>query len=142
MKQLFTFKRKPKPDVMGFICCETTLNRASFLIESFQQDDLLLPVYLYSTAMMMRNLKKKYSDGIVSECEQHCDRFFLKKYQQFHNINLKERRKEIIGLLENDTYIQDFIEENHLSDEKQILENNFRQWKDVPLLLDDHIKSM
>ena len=136
------FKKKPKPDVMGFICCETSLNRCAFMIDQFHDDSLLYPTYLYSTAMIFKNLEKKYSMEVIVKTQQYCDRFFLKKHKAYTKDQLMTDRGQVMDSLMKDSYVEDYLSFAGIADEKSVVENNLKNWMQTSLLLDDSIKSM
>ncbi len=136
------FKKKPKPDIMGYICYETSMNRAHFFTETFQDEHLELPFYLISTAIIFHNLKEKYSDAVIDECQYHCDRFYMKKHKDVSLDEMIRQREEITCTIENATYVEAFLKNKEIEDKNGLVSYNLNQWMEARLLLDDSIKSM
>lgn len=136
------FKKKPKADVMGFICCETSLKRSYDMVNRFHDEKLFYLSYLYSTAMIFHDLEKKYSLELIAKIENYCDKFFLKKNKQFRSYEIKKDRSMVMDSIKNEKYIEDFLEKSELKDETGEIQNILDEWNSAGLFLNDDIKSM
>lgn len=136
------FKKKPKPDVMGFICCETSLNRAHYMAEHFHDDKLYYPSYLFSTAIIFYNLEKKYSEELIDKIENHCDRFFIKKNKTYSQDQILSDRSMVKRSLMKQSQIADFLEMSRFVDETGEIADILDDWMAADLLLNEDIKSM
>lgn len=135
------FQKKPKPDVMGFICCETSLNRCRYMMDTFKNEELCLITYLYSTAMIQKNLQVKYSDAIIEQTMKYTDKFFVKKYKKYKDEAFQMKRDQILPVLEND-FVASFLHDANICDQEQIVEKELHEWNETMLLISDDIKSM
>lgn len=138
MKRL---KKKPKADVMGFLCYKVSVARGESL-QSRMKQDVLYPCYLYSTALIFMNFKKKYSDGLIHEIEAYCDRFYLKKHKEIKKNDMLWKREQIISFLDKENDIEAFLSWSGIRDDEQLVHEALTLWKKVPFLLDEDIKSM
>lgn len=111
-------------------------------MDKFHNDSLLYPTYLYSTAMIFKNLEKKYSAEVIAKTQKYCDKFFLKKHKSYSEKQIVSERNQIMVSLQKDSYVEDFLSFADISDENSVIENNLRNWMQTSLLLDDSIKSM
>lgn len=135
------FKKKPKPDVMGFICCELSMKRANLMIETFQDESLRVLTYCASTAIIFRNLKQKYSNEIIEKCSYFSDKFFMKKYKDVSEEALYLKRNEINDQIEKNQFVEYFMKSANIQD-GLFVEEQYNDWMNLPFLLDDNIKSM
>ncbi|WP_294562498.1 hypothetical protein [uncultured Traorella sp.] len=136
------FKKKPKPDVMGFICCETSLNRSHYIVDQYHDEKLYYPTYLYSTAMIFYNLEKKYSKELIEQIRRHCDRFFLKKNKAYSEEQILSDRNKVMHSVMNHQHIEDYLTLTGLKDENGELADLLDEWMNANLLLSEDIKSM
>lgn len=135
------FKKKPKPDIMGFLCCEISMKRADLMIEHFHDESLRLLTYGVSTAIIFKNLKSKYSDEMIAKCATFSDKFFMKKYKNVSKETFDSMRNEIYEQIKKNQLLEYFIKKANVED-CVFVEEQFDEWMNLPLLLDDNIKSM
>lgn len=140
------FKRKPKPDVMGFICYETSHQRMQEIASLIGDSHLDVEVYAFSTGVIQNVLNVQYTQEIIESTMNFCDKFMFKKYKQYRN------QKERIAHIRQQIQQVDLKEEQQIFDlvqktcdiwqvEKKELHEMLSTWCSTQLLISSDIKS-
>lgn len=135
------FKKNPKPDVMGYICYLTTLKRCENLIQELNDQEIFYPSYLYSTSIIINNLKVKYSDKLIGKVENQIDKFLIKQYKEYANVDILQDRKRVMNSIKENRVVEDFLNEIKHHDEVGIVEITIHEWMNAQLLLDENIRN-